>query len=137
MSFPPRFQQGDPFSFPGVGLGNTPLSGVNLGFYHAVLGSKRSKVNLRSPRSQPGSNFHFWAQNFMGVLSTKFYPYPIITSHFGSFLRSIIIFSAKGLLTPEAVAGGFSLTRVLFSGFVSFVDCHAKKNQHATVHHFA
>ena len=105
---------------------NTPLSGVNIGAFHAILGSKRPKVNLRSPRGQPGSNFYIWVQNHMGVLPINFHSYPINTSQVIPFLRSIITFSGKRLLTPEGVAGGFSLTRGLFSGSVSYVHCRYK-----------
>ena len=102
---------------------NTPLSGVNLGVFQASLGSKSQKVNLRSPRGQPGSNFHIWVQNPMGVLTTNFHSYPIKNSQIIPFLRSIITFSGKRLLTPEGVAGGFSRTRGLFSGSVSYAHC--------------
>ena len=111
-------------SFPGVGLGNTVfpgVSGVNIGAFHAILGSKSPMVNLRSPRVQPGSNFHIWVQNPMGVLTTNFHPYPVNTSQVISFLRSIITFPGKKLLTPEGVTGGVSITRGLFSGSVSYV----------------
>ena len=69
-----------------------------------------------SPTGQPGSNFYIWAQNPMGVLTTKFHPYPINASQVIPFLRSIITFSGKKLLTPERVAGAFSLTGVFFRG---------------------
>ena len=63
------------------------LSGVNIGVYFAFLGSRRPKINLRSPRGQPGSNFHIWVQNVMGVLTTKLHSYPINTSQVIPFLR--------------------------------------------------
>ena len=124
ISFPPNFQQGDPFSFPGVGLGKTLLYGVNLRVLHTSLKSKRPKVHLKSSRGQPGSNFHIWVQNPMEVLTTKFYPYSINTSQFIPLLRSIVTFSGKRLLTPEGVAGGFSLTRGLFWGLYLMSLCH-------------
>ena len=133
ISFPLNFEQGDPFSFPGVGLGNTPLSGVNLLVFHTTLGSESPKVNLRSPRGKPGSSFHIGVQNPMGVLINKEDPnflhsYPINTSQVIPFLRSIITFSGKRLLTPEGVTGEFSLPRGLFLGSVSYVHCRHKIN---------
>ena len=92
---------------------------------------KSPKVNLRSPRGQPGSNFHIWVQNLMGVLTIKFQSYPISTLQVISFLRSISTFSGKKVLTPE----GFHSLGVFFSGSVSYVYCRNKKN--AIVHHFA
>ena len=89
--------------------GNTPLSGVKLRVLYALLGSRRRKVNLRSPRGQPGSNFHIWLQNPMGVLPTKFHPDHINTSQVTPFLKAIISFSGKRLLTPEGVTGFHSL----------------------------
>ena len=103
-----------------------PLSGVNPEVFYTILGSKSPKVNLRSPRGQPGSNFLIWVQNPMGILTTKFHSYPVNTSQVIPFLRSIITFSGKRLLTPEGVTGGFSLTRGLFSGSVSYVYCRNK-----------
>ena len=105
--------------FPGV-------SGVNFGAFHAILWSKSPKLNLRSPRGQPGSNFHIWVRNPMGVLSTKFHPYPVDTSQVIPFLRSIITFPGEKLLTPEGVTGGVSITRGLLSGSVSYVHCRNK-----------
>ena len=95
---------------------NTPLSGLNIGAFPAILGSKSPNVNLRSPSGRPGSNFHIWVQNLMGVLTTKFHPYPVNTSQVIPFLRSIVTFPGKKLLTPEGVTGGVSITRGLFSG---------------------
>ena len=92
------------------------VNSSQLGVFHAFLGSKRPKVNLMSPTGQPGSNFYIWAQNPMGVLTNKFHPYPINASQVIPFLRSIITFSGKKLLTPERVAGAFSLTGVFFRG---------------------
>ena len=103
------------------------MSGVNLGVFHASLGSKRPKVNLRSPRGQPGSNFHIWVQNSMGALTTKFHPYLVNTSQVIPFLRSIITFPGKKVLTPEGITGGVSIVRGLFSGSVSYV-LHRKKS---------
>ena len=105
---------------------NTPLSGLNIGAFHAILGSKSPNVNLRSPSGRPGSNFHIWVQNLMGVLTTKFHPYPVNTSQVIPFLRSIVTFPGKKLLTPEGVTGGVSITRGLFSGSVSYVHCRNK-----------
>ena len=105
---------------------NTPLSGLNIGAFHAILGSKSPKVNLRSPRGQPGSNFHIWVQNLMGVLTTMFHPYPVNTSQVIPFLRFIITFPGKKLFTPEGVTGGVSITRGLFLGSVSYVHCRNK-----------
>ena len=73
------------------------------------FGPKRPKVNLRSPRGRPGSNFHIWVQNPMGVLSTKFHPYPVNISQVILFLRSSITFPGERLITPEGVAGGVSI----------------------------
>ena len=109
-----------------VGPGITPFSGVDLEVFYAVLDSKRPKVNLRSPRGQRGSHFHIWVQNPLKVLTTKFHPYPINTSQVIPFLKSIINFYGKRLLIPEGVAGEFSLTRSLFSRFVSYVHCRKK-----------
>ena len=94
------------------------VSGVNIGAFHAILGSKNPMVNLRSPRGQPGSNFHIWVQNPMGVLTTMFYPYPVNTSQVIPFLRSIIFFPGEKLLTPEGVDGGVSISRGLFLGTI-------------------
>ena len=55
----------------------------------------RTKVNLRSPRVQPGSNFHIWVQNPLGVLTSNFQSYPINSSQVIPFLRSVLIFSRK------------------------------------------
>ena len=41
---------------------------------------KHQKLNLGSPRGHAWSNFHFWVQNTMGILTTKFHLYPIISS---------------------------------------------------------
>ena len=95
---------------------NTPLCGVNPKVCYTIVGSKRPKVNLRSPRGQLGSNLLIWVQNLMGVLTTKFHPYPINTSQVIPSLGSIITFLGKKLLTPEGVAGGVSITRGLFLG---------------------
>ena len=83
----------------------------------------RGQNAQRSPRVNRGQTSIFRFRIPWGVLTTKFYSYPMNTSQVIPFLRSIIAFSGKRLLTPEGVAGGFSLTRRLFSGFVSYVDC--------------
>ena len=73
----------------------------------------------------------------MGVLTTKEGPnyqgipnylhsYHFNTSQVIPFLRSIITFSVKRLLTPEGVTEEFSLTRGLFSGSVTYVYCRHK-----------
>ena len=79
---------------------------MNIGLSMQFLGQKAQKVNLRSPSGQPGSKFRIWVQNPIGVLTTKFHPYPVNTSQVIPFLRSIITFSGEKLLTPEGVTGG-------------------------------
>ena len=80
------------------------------------FGPQRPKVNLRSSRGHPGSNFHIQVQDPMGVLTTKFYPYPVNTSQVILFLRSSITFPGERLITPEGVAGGVSISRGSFFG---------------------
>ena len=74
------------------------------------------KCQFKVTKGSTGSNFHIWVQNSMVILTTKFHSYPINTSQVIPFLRSVITFSGTRLLTPEGVAGGFSLTGGLFSG---------------------
>ena len=105
--------------FPGV-------SGVNIGAFHTILRSKSPKVVLRSPRGQPGSNFHIWVRNPMGVLTIMFHPYTVNTSQVIPFLNFVITFPGEKLLKPEGVTGGVSITRSLFSGSVSYVHCRNK-----------
>ena len=101
--------------FHGLGWGIRHFPVLISGFSMQIWGQDAQ----RSSRGQPGSNFYIWVQNPMGLLNINFYPYPIKTSLVIPFLRSIITFSGKRLLTPEGVAGGFSLTGCLFSRFVS------------------
>ena len=107
---------------------NTPLSVVNHEVFYTIFGSKSPKVNLRSPGRQPGSSFNIWVQNPVGALTTKFHRYPVNTSQVIPFLRSIITFPGKRLLTPEGVTGGVSIERDFFSWSVSYVHCRNKIN---------
>ena len=114
-SFFPVFSKVAHSHFQGLGwkIRHFPvlILGISMQF-----GPKRPKVNLRSPRGQPGSIFHIWVQNPMGVLTTMFHPYLVNTTQVNLFLRSSITFPVEKLLTPEGVAGGVSITRGLFSG---------------------
>ena len=100
-------------------MGNTPFSGVNPEVFYTYL-------ILNAHRGQLGSNFHIWVQNPMGVLTTKFHSYPINISQVIPFLKSIITFSGKRLLTPDGVTGGFSLARGLFLVSVVVSDAAIK-----------
>ena len=86
-----------------------------LGF-PSKFGVKTPKGQLKVIQGSTGSNFYIRVQNPMGVLTIKFHSYPINTSQVIPFLRSIITFPGKRLLTPEGVAGGVSITRGLFFG---------------------
>ena len=101
--------------FQGLGWEIRHFPVLILGF-PCKFGVNTPKGQLKVTRGSTGVKFLYLGSKSHGVLTTKFHSYPISTSQVIPFLRSIITFPGKRLLTSEGVAGGVSITWGLFSG---------------------
>ena len=112
--------------FQGLGWGIRHFPVLISGF-PCNFAVKKPKGQLKVIQGSTGVKLPYLGSESHGGLNYKFHSYPISTSQVISFLRSIITFSGKKLLTLEGVTGGLSLALGLFSGSVSYIHCRNKK----------
>ena len=108
ISFPPIFSKVAHPHFQGLGWERRHFPVLILGF-PCNFGVKKPKGQLKVTQGSTGVKLPYLGSESHGVLTTKFNSYPINTSQVIPFLRSIITFSGKRLLTPEGVTGGLGL----------------------------